>query len=268
MTTVALSHPLGARCGEDRGVLVWCAALATFAHVAFGVAVHPERPALRTAAVMEVDLAPPKAPIVPPREPELRPEPAHEAAVSPPSRPQRHAPAASQQRSQAARAGALLTAKEDHAAAPDDSPVDFVTDPQGTSYGAGVVARGGAADFGVRGATASGVGQVPALLPVARDDGITPAANLSRAARLTEADACRGYYPSEASVDEATAVINVVVKANGDVASAAVVSESPQGQGFGRAARTCLATKRFAAAQDRRGQEVTARATIRVRFSR
>ena len=131
-----------------------------------------------------------------------------------------------------------------------------------------MVARGGTADFGVRGATAAGVGNTPVNPSAAPSDGVTPAANLSRPPRLTEPDACRGFYPSEANADEGGATVTVIVKANGEVSQATVLSETPAGQGFGHAARTCLSRKRFAPAQDRQGAAVIARTSVRVRFSR
>jgi outer membrane biosynthesis protein TonB len=217
---------------------------------------------------MIVELAPPPA-IEPPKAPEPPKEMAPESSaknVAPAPRLAAHAPPV--QSPAAARAGALLTAKEDISKPSDAPPVDFVTDPSGTTYGGGVVARGGTADFGVRGATAAGVGHTPVSPSAAPSDGVTAPANLSRAPRLTEPDACRGYYPSEANVDEGGATVAVIVKANGDVSQATVLSETPVGQGFGHAARTCLSQKRFAPAQDRQGAAVIARTSVRVRFSR
>jgi protein TonB len=115
-----------------------------------------------------------------------------------------------------------------------------------------------------------GVGSVPAP-PVAvapAGDGLTAAADLSRRASLSEANACAGFYPSEASADSGTVALTLVVRADGAVTSAAVVSESPAGQGFGLAARACLQRKRFEPSLDRAGKAVAAATTIRVRFVR
>ncbi|HSO30957.1 MAG TPA: TonB family protein, partial [Labilithrix sp.] len=147
--------------------------------------------------------------------------------------------------------------------------VDFVTDPAGTTYGSGVVARGGTADHGERGATAAGAGSVP--VPVAappRTGGLVADADLGRRAALHEANACAGFYPSEADSDAGAVTLTLVVRADGAVSSASVVSETPAGQGFGKAARACLQKKQFEPALDRAGIPVTAATTIKLRFSR
>lgn len=256
---------------DDRGntVLAVAFVIATLAHAAFAFGTHVERRAVTPPPVVtEIELARPDPPPEPPKPPEEKaPEP--DAPVAPAARTTAAAPAPA-----AARAGALLTAKEPDKPVPAaDAPVDFVTDPNGTSYGGGVVAKGGTADFGVAGAKANGTGTTPApaapAAPVGpRGDAVTPASNLSRAARLSEPDACRGFYPGSATADEATATIAVVVRPGGEVLSASVISESPAGQGFGAAARTCLSGKRFSPALDKEGTAVTAATTVRVRFSR
>ena len=96
-----------------------------------------------------------------------------------------------------------------------------------------MVARGGTADHGERGATAAGVGSVP--VPVAAPpgtDGLVAAANLSRRAALHEANACAGFYPSEADADSGAVTLTLVVRADGGVSSASVVSEIPGGTGI------------------------------------
>jgi protein TonB len=233
-------------------------ALAMHGGLAMAARAAPAR-AVEITRVTEVDLSPP-----PPPEPRkvAPPEPteAKGPATKPPAQPRPP---------QAARAGALLTAKESAPSAIKDDLVDFVTDPAGTSYGSGVVARGGTADHGEHGAAAAGVGSapVPAAAPP-RGDGLVAAANLSRRAALHEANACAGFYPSEADADSGAVTLTLVVRADGGVSAASIVSESPAGQGFGKAARACLQTKRFEPSLDRSGTPVTAAATIRLRFSR
>jgi protein TonB len=162
-----------------------------------------------------------------------------------------------------------VTAKSDTPSAKNDDLVDFVTDPNGTSYGSGVVARGGTADHGEKGATVKGVGTAPAPVAVAPpSDGLVPAANLSRRATLNEPNACAGYYPSEADADSGAVTLTLVVRADGAVTSSAVLSESPAGQGFGKAARACLQNKRFEPSLDRAGNVVAAATTLKVRFVR
>ena len=235
-------------------------ALALAAHGALAFAVHGAPSVLvPLPQVTEIELPPPPEPdkVTPP--PEAKEDPAAQ-----PSKPSAAPPP------QAARAGALLTAKDNAPSSKDEPLVDFVTDPNGTSYGSGVVARGGTADHGERGATAKGVGNAAAP-PAAASPvgaGLTAAADLSRRASLSEANACAGFYPSEASADSGTVALTLVVRADGVVTSAAVVSESPPGQGFGLAARACLQRKRFEPSLDRAGTAVSAATTIRVRFVR
>ena len=140
---------------------------------------------------MIVELAPPPA-FEPPKAPEAaqRDDPRKHredgaGSASRRTRPSRTDPAA-------ARAGALLTAKDDTSKPSDAPPVDFVTDPSGTTYGGGVVARGGTADFGVRGATAAGRqrARYPSTAP---SDGVTPAANLSRPPRSPSPTRAAGF---------------------------------------------------------------------------
>src|SRR4051812_42936308 len=154
----SLAHPPYANDdGNGRVALALCFALATVAHAAFGFGVKTVRRTAPTPPPMIVELAPPPA-VEPPKAPEPPKEMAPEspAKMAPAPRLAAHAPPV--QAPAAARAGALLTAKDDTSKPSDAPPVDFVTEPSGTTYGGGVVARGGTADFGVRGATAAGVG--------------------------------------------------------------------------------------------------------------
>lgn len=234
-------------------------AVALVLHVGLSLTVHPA-PAVSSAdKVTLVEFAEPaELPAPPPPEPPKEPEPIDEPhAMAPHAAPQ------------AARAGALMTAKESAPSAKQDELVDFVTDPSGTSYGSGVVARGGTADHGALGATARGVGSaVTTQAEKARADGIVAAANLSRRATLTALNPCAGFYPSEATSDAGAVTLTLVVRADGAVASAVVVSETPSGEGFGKAARTCLERKRFEPSLDLAGVAVTAATTIKIRFVR
>lgn len=209
--------------------------------------------------VTEVELPPPPEP-----EKVKPPDPPKEADPVEPTT------ATSQPPPQAARAGALLTAKENAPSQKIDDLVDFVTDPSGTSYGSGVVARGGTADRGERGATAKGIGSaaVTAAVTAPPGDGLVAAANLSRRAALNEPNACAGFYPSEAEADSGSVTLTLVVRADGVVASSSVLSEAPAKQGFGKAARACLQQKRFDPSLDRAGKPVAAATTIKVSFVR
>jgi protein TonB len=220
-------------------------ALAALAHVAifcdgFAGPIPREPP----PKVTEVELAPPPPPPPPPP----REEPARDA---PAPAPNRTAPRP------VARAGRLVAARSDAPAARSADAVDFVTDPEGKSYGIGVVARGGTLDRAP-----------PAPISSPAGEGSIGAENLSRAARLEEADPCAGMYPLDAKVDGGFATASVVVRPEGQVGSVSIVSETPAGEGFGRAARACLARKTFAPARDREGKAVSAAITVRVRFTR
>ncbi|OJY30448.1 MAG: hypothetical protein BGO98_27390 [Myxococcales bacterium 68-20] len=139
----------------------------------------------------------------------------------------------------------------------------------GTSYGSGVVARGGTAEQSTGGRPRV---VAPPAPPVAtgtgNGDGIVPAASLSRPARLQGDDPCGGFYPNEATADSGSAAVSLVVLPSGKVARASVASESPSGQGFGAAARRCLTASSFTPALDKSGRSVAAEVTVRVRFSR
>jgi hypothetical protein len=163
----------------------------------------------------------------------------------------------------AARVGALLTSGE---AAESDDPVAFLSDPNGGVYGSGVVAQGGQAEYGA----AQPVGASVAVPGPSREKGdvVVPLANLGRAPSLDEPDACRGFFPAEAAVDGAKVDLVVVVQAEGRVISATIARESPEGEGFGRAARACLLSKRFTPGADRAGRAVTASTGVRVFFTR
>ena len=172
----------------------------------------------------------------------------------------------------AARAGALHTAAPDAAPAQQtEEAVDFTTDPNGKSYGGGVVAVGGTAAFGAAGARVSPVaGNAPLAPPVARPagDGLTPAANLSRKPRLPGSDPCRGFFPVSAQDDAGDVAVMVTIAKSGRVSNTQLLSESPRGQGFGAAARTCLASQSFIPALDREGNAAATAIRVNLRFSR
>jgi protein TonB len=210
---------------------------------------------------MQVDLTPPPRPPPPPEakepEPPQTPEPAPKAA--PPKAAQNRAPAP-------AAAGKLLTADP---SAAGDAPVDFVIDPNGGAYGFGVVARGGSTER--REGIAAPIPTTPVAVSSAqavKSDGLTPAADLSEKPRLVSDDPCKGYYPSEALVDSAAAVVRVIVESDGRTRTVQLVSETPAGQGFGNAARNCLRTQRWSPARDHDGKAVPTATTFRVRFHR
>jgi protein TonB len=266
---------LFARSPRGSRTLAWCSALALMGHVVTGFALS-KKPATVVEAprAIEFEMAPLPAPepdnAPPPPAPAEEEEakaPAKAAAAPRPSLAKAAPPAA-------AKAGALLTAKEDAPQAAKDEPVEFVSDATGKEFGSGVVARGGTANVGVAGAVANGViggqGKSDSSGVVARGggDAITPASNLSRVARLEEADACRGFFPRDADVDFGLVSLVLVVRAGGEVTTVSVANETPKGQGFGKAARSCLLSKRFSPALDREGRAVTSSTVVKLRFVR
>ncbi len=258
--------------GESRwglAVLGGCLSIAIGVHLAIGqarvlLAARVSLPAFyKTSEYVDVQE-------LPKEEPKEEPEPAPEPKA--PSVPQDTKPMQEPPPPAAAKAGALLTAPDDN---PDDKDVPtFVTDPNGQEYGSGVVQKGGTADFGKAGAAASGVPSgsgtgKPAKGPVAAAaPTIVPAANLSRKPTLSNANACAGYFPSDADDNEATVTVSLVVKADGSVSSVSLVSEDPRGQGFGAAAKRCLAAARLTPGVDKSGATVMSAAQIRIHFTR
>lgn len=252
----------------DRVTTAISLCLAIGAHAAFAMSVfaaerpdRPQPPVIRS----ELELAPPPPPLPPPSTPEpeaspptARLAPAAQAPASPPP---------------AARAGALMTAT------PEEAPkgqakdmLDFVTDPAGTSYGSGVVARGGIAEHGVEGARVAPLttAHIDRAAPpsAAGGDAITPAASLAKTASLAGDDPCHGFFPRETDEDSGVALVKVVVRPDGTVLRTTLLRETPPHQGFGRAAERCLSASRFSAALDKTGRAVTAEVAISVRFVR
>jgi TonB family protein len=185
-----------------------------------------------------------------------------------PAAPARREAAASHRKSDAprmpatARAGDVLTSGQaDHA----DDPVSFVTDPEGASYGGGVVARGAVALHGTGTIVREAGPDRPAGPP---GDALTAPSDLTRRPTLDEEDPCRGFFPSRADGDDGLVTLRVVVEANGVVRSVSLISEAPLGQGFGAAASRCIAGKRFVPALDRAGKPTGTATQVRIHFTR
>jgi outer membrane biosynthesis protein TonB len=249
---------------RDIAIAPWLV-VAALVHVAVA-AIHPAARgrAPSTEPMLEVDLA--VAPAIP-EAPARAPEEAAPDAVKDESvveKPRTPAPArkaaAPKAAPEAARAGAVLASGE--ASAPGD-PVSFVTDPNGASYGIGVVARGGTADRG-DGARAA----PPPATTGAAADAVTPASQLLRAPKLEEADPCRGFFPARATADVGTVTLSLVVRSSGAVSEASVIDESPRGDGFGAAGRACLRAKRFSPGLGPDGSPTTSATTVRIHFHR
>jgi hypothetical protein len=97
---------------------------------------------------------------------------------------------------------------------------------------------------------------------------LTPASDLSRKPGLGETDPCRGFFPNGATDDVATAAVMVTIGKNGAVSNVRLVSESPAGQGFGAAARTCMGGKRFSPGLDHDGNPTATAIRVNIRFMR
>jgi TonB family protein len=259
----AESHRWTAQVSDDEsvGLVPWLTiALAIHGAIAFGHRAAPKADAAPPAP-LEVDLAQP-APAPVPTTPPRDEEPSAPAAARPvvhAARGARPEPAPAP-----ARAGKVLTAGE---ATEEGDPISFVTDPEGRTYGGGVVARGGVADKSTETVRpAPQAGAEPPRSPAAET--LTPPSDLSRRPKLDREDPCRGFFPSRADRDEGHVTLTVVVQATGAVGAVSVLSESPLGEGFGDSARACLASQRFEPALDRAGRPTRTATQVRIHFTR
>ena len=267
MTTYTTEMPLDALVGELFGrasrrrslaIAGWLLALGAHAGAVLLFTNHQSAPeAERVPPPVEVEfLTPPEAP------PPPLPEPAEPAAVA----------AAAPGPPAAARAGALHVASVASAPAQQaEEAVDFTTDPLGANYGGGVVAVGGLAAFGAAGARVVPVGGNAPSAPVLAKpvgDVLTSASDLTRKPRLSASDPCRGFFPGGARADVGDVSVLVTVGKSGRVSNTQLLSESPNGEGFGAAARTCLASQSFVPALDRAGNSAATAIRVNLRFSR
>jgi hypothetical protein len=243
--------------------VIFALGLALAGHAVAGTMAPTEAPARVATRPVEVEFLEPD-PTPPPAPREVPPQPVDRNETPGVARVER-AP-------EAARAGRLLTAKPD--AVPEQAsnePVDFVSDPNSTGYGGGVVAIGGQADFGKAGARPNVAARGDGVESGPRrpaSDGLVAASDLSRAPRLSESDPCRGFFPRSANSDSAQASVLVVIAKSGAVQSARVVSETPPGQGFAGAARACMMSKRFVPALDKNGDAAATSLRVNLRFTR
>lgn len=247
------------------GALGWAVAIG--AHLlAAGLALTEGKRVSPAPPPLEIELVQPEPPPPSPPEPVVTPPPTPEPLVAP--APVAKAAAAPPE---PARVGALLTAKADPT--PDkaaDEPVDFTNDPSLVGFGSGVVAIGGRAQVGLKNAAPSPAPASTGTRGVAKAAGesLTPASDLSKKPALGESDPCRGFFPSGAEDDVATAAVMVTIGRSGAVSSVQILSESPPKQGFGAAARTCMAGKRFSPGLDRDGQPTATAIRVNIRFTR
>ncbi len=95
------------------------------------------------------------------------------------------------------------------------------------------------------------------------------AVDLSRTAQLAGSGEWRCPFPPEADadqVDEAAAIIEVTVGADGKASRAAILQDP--GHGFGREARSCAMREAYVPALDREGRAVSSTKRFRVKFER
>ena len=95
------------------------------------------------------------------------------------------------------------------------------------------------------------------------------AVDLSRTATLAGSGEWRCPFPPEAdadSVDEASAIIEVIVGATGKAQSANILQDP--GHGFGREARSCAMRESYVPALDKAGNPVASSKKFRVKFER
>jgi protein TonB len=197
---------------------------------------------------------PPPKEIEAPPPPEAPPEPAAPAPKAAAPKDPYDAPPPP------AQAAKVLTQKDDP---------DKIEDLTGNT----IVNGEGTAAFGQQ--SAAGTGDKPVLNPAASLTGVPGGTgtskgppppppqptgpDLSRAAKPAGSVSWNCPFPPEADadqIDEARALVVVTVRPDGTPLSVTVVSDP--GHGFGRAARMCALTQKFAPALDKTGQALTA----------
>jgi len=154
----------------------------------------------------------------------------------------------------------VLTQKEDLSATADLTNAIVVGSAEtyvgGTSSALGTSRR--TATGASTGAGASPSPAAPALGP-----------DRSQRARLAEGSAWSCPLPAEAdavAIDHAVVTLRIAVDPSG--AAAAIAIAADPGHGFGREARACALSKRYAPALDREGRPIAGTSLVNVRFDR
>jgi periplasmic protein TonB len=263
-------------------ILISCFLLAGMAHGAVGaVLVNKRAVDEKEYDIIDVELPAvddkkepekPKEPEPPPPEPTV--DPASTAAMNP--KAPENAKPDNNPRPQAGSLGNLLAQKADpNDPKSKDDPYTFETDPEGKEFAGGTSQMGGGDKPGAPGAVASGApggtgtgeakkGPLSAPPPPPP----APTVDLSKAPMLNEPNACKGFFPADADDDAATVQVLITVQSTGAVTAATVLKEDPKGQGFGKAARTCLLSKKFAPGLDKLGNPAASTTTVNLRFVR
>ncbi|MCY1023539.1 energy transducer TonB [Pyxidicoccus sp. MSG2] len=203
---------------------------------------------------------------------ELPPRPVQPVAPPPPAEAPRAEPARVKA-APAARAPAPRTANAPPPAAAQAAQVataapevvdfgDTFVVGKGTSYAGGTTESGGTATHAVRDSNARAGG-------VEGGTGTDLAGDRSRRPALAGGARWDCPFPDEADdagIDHGVVTLRVEVDSAGSVLSAAVTADP--GHGFGREARRCALSKRWAPGLDRAGQPTRAVALVNVRFDR
>lgn len=262
---------LGARAYRGGSLLTASVALALVLHAGAGVSALALRtkeqvstlPPITKPAPLQIDhvvaLSPPEPgpePEPQPPTPKLRPPPLEKRVAR--RAPAREPPAPASPNDgrppPPAEAGKVVAA---------DEPLDFtsfdISTGNGPRYAGSITVSSGTSSRAVQG---------PAVDPHA-DPNRRSQASLARPVGSPRREwACP--WPAEAdalSIDEQFVVIRVVVREDGTVAAAELISDP--GYGFGRIALACARKQRFPAATDQAGRPITATSPpIRVRFTR
>jgi hypothetical protein len=81
-------------------------------------------------------------------------------------------------------------------------------------------------------------------------------------------DACRGLFPSRAEHNAGTVTLALRVGSSGVPVATRIVHEDPLGEGFARAAHSCVPRLRFEPAADALGRAIASASVVRLRFVR
>jgi protein TonB len=151
-----------------------------------------------------------------------------------------------------------------------DDPVDLPTIVSGEGNAVGGVQSGQGKGDGITMSKSASHDGVPGgrgsavAVPVG-----PPAEDKSRPIKLAGGSSWNCPFPPEADadqIDQAMVTVQITVRPDGSVSSAAVVSDP--GHGFGRAARLCALSKHLQPALDRSGTAIVMSSPVNIRFSR
>lgn len=263
-------------------ILMVCLVLASGVHGALGAALVRKHTTDQEVAteIIDIDMTPAPAkteeppPPPPPVEPP-EPQTTSTAALSPKA-PDNAKPTVESPPPQLGSLGKILgTPLDPNDKSAKDDPEVFETDENGQGYSGGTSGVGGGPNPGKPGGAASGVpggtgtgtaGKGP--LTAAPPPKVAPTEDLSRNPTLGNPNACKGFFPSDADDDSGQVQVLVTVAPTGQVTTANVLLENPKGQGFGKAARTCLLSTKLSPGLDAEGKPTTKSLPISIKFIR